>query len=1020
MLCLSLDISAQNTINVAGTVMDEAGETLAGVAVQVKGSTVYTTTNSDGLFKLNNIPAGSTLVFSFVGYQTKEVVYNTSKNKERIGLSVEISELDEVIISGRGSQRKISVVGAVTSIDAAQLQVPASSVSNMLGGRVPGIISVTRSGEPGNNFSEFWVRGISTFGASQSALVLIDGIEGNINDLDPADIESFTILKDASSTAVYGVRGANGVVVVTTKHGKAGKLNINLKANASYSYSPRMPEYANAYGYASLANEAQMVRGNDAIYTLAELELFRTHLDPDLYPDVNWRDVILKHHVWNTQYHLSLSGGGQNARYYLSLGVLNNEAVFKQDEAATTNNTNVNYHKYNFRANIDANLTKTTVLALNLETVFVKQNAPGDGTSNQALWSAQANMPPTLVPVRYSNGQLPSYGTNADEMSPYVRLNYTGFAETERYSAKTNLSIKQDLKMLTEGLSAAAMFSLSTNGNHVIIRSMRPDLFYASPVNGRNLDGSLRTERKVTKQDLTASQTSLSDRKIYFETTVNYNRLFGDDHRVTGLVHYYLEESKNSDWGAGMSGTARTLSVIPKRYQAVSGRVTYSFRDTYFVEGNLGYTGSENFDKGSRYGLFPSIALGWVPTSYRFFKDKIGFVNYLKFRGSYGEVGNDRLNDARFPYLTIVGGAGSGTWGGSGLGETQLGAPNLRWETTKKYNFGIDAKLFKSRIDLTVDFFRNKTENIFQKRANIPEEAGMTSTLPYTNIGSMGAWGTDGTLSYTQPIAKDLSLTVRGNYTLSRNKVNYWEQSGINYPYQSYTGVPYNVIRGLVALGLFADEDDVRSSPKQTFMDNVLPGDIKYKDVNGDGRIDTDDVVPLSYSNVPRVQYGFAAELNYKNLTLSAFVEGVGEVEYFYGGTGYYPFAWESRGNVLSIAAEQANRWTPESFSGTKATENPNARFPRLSYGENANNNRSSTFWLADGRYVRLKNVEIAYRLPKLWMRKIGFEAATLSLIGDNLHVWDKVKLWDPGQASSNGGVYPLQRFYTIQLYVTF
>jgi TonB-linked SusC/RagA family outer membrane protein len=1013
-------MSAQNTIKVAGTVMDEAGETIAGVTVQVKETTIYTVTNSDGQFRLENVPAGSTLVFTYVGYQTKEIEYNASKEKERIGLVAEVSELDEVIVTGRGSQRKISVVGAVTSVEAAQLQVPASSVSNMLGGRVPGIISVTRSGEPGNNFSEFWVRGISTFGASQSALVLIDGIEGNINDLDPADIESFSILKDASSTAVYGVRGANGVVVVTTKRGKAGKLNINFKANANYSYSPRMPEYANAYEYASLANEAQVVRGNDAIYTPAELELFRTHLDPDLYPDVNWRDVILKHHVWNRQYHLSASGGGQNARYYLSLGVLNNEAVFKQDETASTSNTNVNYHKYNFRANIDANLTKTTVMSLNLETVFVKQNAPGDGTSNSALWSAQANMPPTLVPVRYSNGELPSYGTNADQMSPYVRLNYTGFAEIERYSAKTNLSLRQDLKMLTEGLSAAAMFSLSTNGYHSIIRSMRPDLFYASRINGRNLDGSLRTERRLEKQDLTAGQNSLSDRKIYFETTVNYNRLFGDDHRVTGLIHYYLEESKNSDWGASMSGTSRTLAVIPKRYQALSGRVTYSFRDTYFMEGNIGYTGSENFDKDSRYGLFPSIAFGWAPTSYEFFKDNIKFINYLKFRGSYGEVGNDRLNDVRFPYLTIVGGTGSGTWGGSGLGESQLGAPNLQWETTKKYNFGIDAKLFKNRIDLTVDFFRNKTENIFQQRANIPEESGMTSTLPYTNIGAMSAWGTDGTLSYTQPLGKDISFTVRGNYTLARNKVDYWEQSGVNYPYQSYTGVPYGVMRGLVALGLFADEDDVRSSPKQTFMDNVLPGDIKYKDVNGDGRIDTDDVVPLSYSNVPRVQYGFAFEFNYQNLTVSAFVEGVGEVEYFYGGTGYYPFAWESTGNVLSLAVDQANRWTPESYSGTKTTENANARFPRLTYGENTNNNRASTFWLADGRYVRLKNVELAYRLPKLWMRKIGFESATLSLIGDNLHVWDKVKLWDPGQASSNGSVYPLQRVYTIQLYVTF
>jgi TonB-linked SusC/RagA family outer membrane protein len=384
-------------------------------------------------------------------------------------------------------------------------------------------------------------------------------------------------------------------------------------------------------------------------------------------------------------------------------------------------------------------------------------------------------------------------------------------------------------------------------------------------------------------------------------------------------------------------------------------------------------------------------------------------------------VGNDRLSGRRFPYLTIVGGSASSTWGGSGVGETQTGAPDLQWETTKKYNFGIDAKFFKDRFDLTVDFFRNNTEDIFQQRANIPDEAGLSSILPYTNIGSMKAWGTDGTLAYIHRVSKEIHFTLRGNFTLSRNKVDYWEQSGINYPYQSYSGVPYGVMRGLVALGLFENEDDVKSSPKQTYMSDVRPGDIKYKDVNGDSQINDDDIVPLSYSNTPRVQYGFAAEFNYKNLTLSAFVEGISEVEYFYSGSGYYPFAWnDATGNVLKIVADQQNRWTPASYSGTQATENPNARFPRLTYGVNANNNRNSTFWLADGRYVRLKNVELAYRVPHLWVRKAGLESVTFSLVGDNLHVWDKVKLWDPGQASSNGSVYPLQRMYTVQLFVTF
>ncbi|MDR1343523.1 MAG: TonB-dependent receptor [Prevotellaceae bacterium] len=1036
-LFLSAGLMAQSTIKVAGTVLDESGKPLVGVSISVEGSAMGTMTDIDGKFRLENIPARAVLVYSFLGYETQKMQYNASRERERVGLKESINEMEEVVVTGRGSQRKVSVVGAITSIAAEDLRVPATSVSNMLGGRVPGIISVTRSGEPGNNFSEFWIRGISTFGASQSALVLIDGIEGSINDLDPDDIESFSILKDASATAVYGVRGANGVVVVTTKRGKAGKLRVNFKTNATYSYSPRMPEYAHSYDYARLANEAQVVRGNSPIYTDAELELFKTGLDPDLYPDVSWRDVILKDYVWNNQSHLSVSGGGENSRFYLSLGINNNEGIFKQDESVKKYSSNVSYNKYNFRGNIDANLTSTTELSLNLETVFVTQNAPGFGgmdptnsNRNRALWNAQSNMPPTLVPVRYSNGQLPSYGTNADEMSPYVQLNYTGSFATERYSTKSNLGITQDLGMITEGLKLAALFSLSTNGYHTIARIMNPDLYYADTKTGRNLDGSLRTTRKVTRQDLTTSQASISDREIYFETTASYNRVFDSDHRVTGLVHFYLQGSKNSNWGNGV------FSVIPRRYEALSGRATYSYKDTYLVEGNVGYTGSENFNEERRWGLFPSIALGWTPSQYQLVKDNLPFLNFFKVRASYGQVGNDRLkengNDIRFPYLNIVGSSGSGTWGGTGLGETQIGAVDMEWETTTKYNLGLDAKLFNDRIDLVVDVFRNKTTGIFQRRANIPEEGGMTAMLPYTNIGSMTSWGTDGTLAYIQPIGEDMSFTVRGNYTLSRNKVDYWEQSGIVYPYQSYSGVPYGVMRGLIALGLFEDEDDVRSSPRQTFMNNVLPGDIKYKDVNGDGIVDQDDVVPLSYSNVPRVQYGFAGEFSYKNFKVSVLFEGVGEVQYFFGdsydgqssgasgGSGYFPYAWESRGNLLQIAVDQSSRWTPASYSGTRDTENPNARFPRLTYGDNANNNRASTFWLADGRYFRLKNVEVSYTLPTSWMRSIGIESATVSLVGDNLHVWDRIKLWDPAQASSNGGVYPLQRTFTAQLYVTF
>ncbi|MBV4310382.1 TonB-dependent receptor [Bacteroides thetaiotaomicron] len=1020
---VSAAMFAQGGIDVAGIVLDEQGQELIGVSVQVKGKQdVGVVTDFDGRFKLSGIPAGSTLVYSYIGYVTREIKYTATKLKEKIALKEAVNEFDEVVVVGRDTQRKVSVVGAITNVDPAGIQAPAVSVSNMLGGRVPGIIAVTRSGEPGNNFSEFWIRGISTFGASSSALVLVDGIEGNINDLDPADIESFSILKDASATAVYGTRGANGVVVVTTKRGKAGKLHVNFKTNATYSYSPRMPEYTDAYQYATLANEARSVRGDDPVYSATELELFKTGLDPDLYPNVNWRDVILKDHVINNQHHLSISGGGQSARYYMSLGILNSEALFKQDKSASKHDVNVNYHKYNFRTNIDADLTKTTMLSLNLEAVIKTQNAPGTGSSNKYLWESQANLPPTVVPVRYSNGQLPAYGTNLEDKSPYVRLNYMGYTTNETYSTKINVGLSQDLGMITEGLSVRGLFSFSMNGAHIVDRHMNPEQYYADPKDGRYLDGSLKTVRTVNKEDMTATQGSASNRELYFEAAANYKRLFNQDHRVTGLAHFYRQELTNVDWGNGV------LVSIPKRYQALSFRGTYSYKDTYFVEGNLGYTGSENFNKERRYGWFPSISGGWVPTQYDWYRNLLPFNNFLKFRASWGRVGNDRLKegnvDIRFPYLTTLGSVNS-TWGNA-IAENRTGSMNLKWEVSTKTNFGIDARFFDDKIDMTVDFFHTKTTDIFQKRANIPDESGLSNVLPYANIGSMKSWGMDGTLAYTHTFNKDMSLTVRGNFTHAENEVIYWEQSGVNYPYQSYSGVPYGVQRGLIALGLFKDEDDIKSSPKQTFMDNYRPGDIKYKDVNGDGKIDTDDVVPLNYSNVPFIQYGFALDWNYKAFRVSILFEGVSKVQYFQGGLGFYPFYKESRGNLLTMVANPANRWIPREYAEANGidlalAENPNAKFPRLTYGDNANNNRQSTFWLADGKYLRLKNVDVSYRFTNNWLKsRVGVESATLSLIGENLHVWDKVKLFDPSQASGNGAEYPLQRMYTLQLNLTF
>lgn len=999
-----------NTADLSGEVLDIKGYKMGGVTIRVlTQSNKQTQTDDKGRFNIKEVILPNTLIFTSTGYDTLRLEVSSPSQTIQVTLEEKKSDLEEVVVVGMGTQRKISVVGAVTTVDPKQLQSPSTSVTNMLGGVVPGIISTTRSGEPGNDFSEFWIRGISTFGANSGALVLIDGVEGNLNDIDPSDISGFSILKDASSTAVYGVRGANGVVLVTTHKGEAGKMNITLKSNMTLSHSPRMPDYLGAYDYALLANEAREVRNLAPRYSDIELQIMKYGMDYDLYADVDWQEEILKKNTFNNQHYLNLSGGGKVARYFVSVGALNKDAVFKQDGSANKYNTNVNYKKYNFRANIDANITPTTVLTLGLDGAIINQNAPGYGDNNNALWTAQANLTPVTVPLRYSNGSLPAFGINGNEISPYVLLNHTGFKYNNRGSTKINFSLAQDLGSITPGLKLHALYSYLTNNGHSMIRRKMPDLYKAY---GRYNDGTLMIQRTVSEQSLSFTKSTFYDRKHYFESRLNYDKSFGE-HRIGGLIHYYMSDFQTSD-------ADNEINSIPKRYQAVSARATYSYKDTYLLESNLGYTGSENFKTGEQFGWFPSIAAGWVPTQYQWVKDNLSALNFFKIRGSYGQVGNDQISSRRFPYLTYVNFNNAGRWGANGLTEGQMGADNLSWEVAKKYNLGLDFQFFNNKAGLTVDIFRDLRDGIFQERQLMPLEIGVVNK-PFVNVGKMRSQGFDGNAYYNFRIKEDLRITTRANFTYAEGKVIHWDQDIPKYPYQSYSGVPFGVNRGLISMGLFKDSLEIMSSPKQTYGE-VLPGDIRYKDVNGDGVINDDDIIPITFSNTPKFQYGLGASVEYKKFTLSFLFEGVSDVSYFYGGNGYYPFIGGEVGNVLSIVNDANNRWIPAWYSGDPSTENPNARFPRLSYGNNANNNRNSTFWQADGKYIRLKYVDLSYRFSsdQLNLKRLGIQNVTLQLVGYNLGSWDKVKLWDPGQASSNGAVYPVQRMYTGQITITF
>ncbi len=595
------------------------------------------------------------------------------------------------------------------------------------------------------------------------------------------------------------------------------------------------------------------------------------------------------------------------------------------------------------------------------------------------------------------------------------------------YRGKATLELTQDLSMITEGLKVRVQGAYDNETNLNEKRSIRPDMYYATT---RKSTGELGIIKRVDAEPAKYERGQEQYYKFHLEATATWDRLFNQKHRVGALLYYYMSDEQNSNQSDQTSdATLKSMYAIPIRYQGVSGRMTYGYDDTYFIDANFGYTGSENFEKGHRFGFFPSVAVGWVPTQYSFMKALNPVLNFFKIRASYGTVGNDRLTSDRFPYLTLMKiGSNGGGWGSSSgyITEERVGANNLRWERAIKADLGIEGRLFNDKVNFVVDFFSDKRDGIYQRREQIPGYVGLTQ-MPFGNVGKMKSWGSDGNISYTQDINRDWSFTVRGNFTYSVNKVENWEQALQPYDYQNYSGYVRNAFRGYIALGLFRDELDVAQSPKQTFG-SYLPGDIKYKDVNGDGVINEDDKVPLSYPNYPKLMYGFGGEVRWKQLTLSLLFQGTGNTDYYFvhdgdngGGEGYIPFYNGETGNVLSIVADPSNRWIPASYSGDPSTENPNARFPRLSYGANNNNKQLSTFWRSNSRYLRLKEINLNYRVtPGKILKTIGVQSMDLQFVINNLCLWSPMKLWDPEQANSNGAAYPIPTTYSVQMYVNF
>ena len=994
----------QKQRKISGVVKDAMGEAIIGASVIEKGNpTNGTITNIDGEYKIKIAPY-STLIFSYIGFETQEVLIKDNMSKVDVTLrESSASVIDEVVITGTGAQKKITMTGAVSTVDVDVLKSsPTSSLVNALAGNVPGVLARQTSGRPGANMSEFWIRGISTFGAGSGALVLVDGFERSLNEVNVEDIESFSVLKDASATAIYGSRGANGVVLITTKRGKAGKININAKVETSYNTRTMTPDFVDGYTYATMLNESRTTRSQQPMYSQDELRLIQTGLDPDLYPNVDWMDVLLRDGAMTYRANLDISGGGSVARYFVSASYVSEGGMYKTDGKLKDYNTNANYQRWNYRMNVDFDVTKTTMVTVGVSGWLSTQNDPGLGSD--ALWKSVMGQTPINMPVIFSNGRIPAAGTS-ERTNPWVIATQTGYYEEWQNVIQTNATLDQKLDFITKGLKFTGRFGFDTYNNNYRNHKQWPEQWQAE--RQRDSNGEIVFKKVAEKQLMFHESSASGNRRQFLEAILQYDRRFGD-HSVGGTLKYTQDEYVNTQSTAG-------YDWLPNRHMGLAGRVTYGWKYRYMVDFNFGYNGSENFAPGNQFGFFPAYSVAWNIAEEPIIKKNLKWMNMFKLRYSYGKVGSDNIG-TRFPYLELFESRNPYNWGDyntpnvdNGQIYKQISSSGVTWEIATKHDIGVDFSLWDDRFTGTVDYFHETRDGIFMQRQSLPGTLGLSYLTPSANVGKVRSTGFDGNVAFKQDIG-NVSLTVRGNFTYSNNKILAADEANSAYPYIRDTGYRVNQAKGLIALGLFKDYDDIRNSPQQTEWGTVMPGDIKYKDVNSDGVINDSDRVPIGSTTRPNLIYGFGMSATWKGFDVNLHFQGAGKSSFFIDGFGVRPFSGGDWGNILTDVV--GNYWS----LGTN--ENPDAKYPRLTWQNNSNNNRESTYWLRDGSYLRLKTVEVGYTLPKNISRAILMNNVRIFFIGTNLLTFSKFKLWDPEMGSSNGQQYPLSKILTLGLTV--
>lgn len=877
---------------ITGVVRDgDTNEPIIGASVWLKNSSVGAVTDIDGKYSITIEGVGGVLEFSYIGMKKQEIAIIDQKSIN-VTLQPDTEVLDEVVVVGYGSQKKESVVGAISTLDIKKLKVPGASISNVLAGQLSGVVAMTRSGEPGkNSAADFYIRGVSSFKGTSTPLVLVDGIERDLDLVDTDDIASFSILKDASASAVYGVRGANGVILITTKKGEEGKPAINVRTEFGFTSPTKRPKMLDSARWAELYNEASSTK----YYSDEVMQKYREHSDPDLYPDVDWFDALFDDMAENQRVNLSITGGGDIVKYYVSGSFYNESSIYKNAGNIYGYDSSINYNKFNFRANIDLNLTKSTVLNVNLANIYEKSFGPGFGDNDNDIWGYTFNASPNAFPIEYSDGKLSGPSTDSG-FNPWNMLVHSGYREQFWNSAQALVGVTQDIGKLwkpLEGLTANLKFSWDAWNTTLQRRSKTPTFYHAR---GRDDQGNLIYDDNNGDGEWDPVHTGSESLGFaigrsgtmtrYLEGSLNYNRLFAEKHRVGALLLYNQKIHTNTQAGSGDA-------ALPYKNQGLAGRVTYAFKDTYFAEVNVGYNGSENFARGHRFGFFPAAAIGWMMSNEKWFEPITNTVDMLKLKASYGKVGNDDIGgQRRWVYESSI--VGGGNWqygqsanqGGDGIRIGEVENLNASWEEALKLNVGIEFSLF-NKVKVQADYFREERTGIFLQRAGLPAIVGI-STIPYVNIGETLNQGFDSNIEYSQKIG-NVYVTARGNFTYNRNKLKNNDEPDWEYKYQNRIGKPFGSGGsmqpfGLVALGLFQSQEEIDNSPVQSFGEYRV-GDIKYQDINGDGVINSQDQIAIGYTNLPEIMYGFGATAQWKNWDFNVFFQGAARTSFFLSGS---------------------------------------------------------------------------------------------------------------------------------------